>query len=294
VTLAGASCLAAQPSVPASGTWGTGATMAQFESEVGSATIGTRICAAGGYAARRPFQCYDTVANNWTMLAPLPAGRDHGEAIVYDGSFYFAGGNGEDGDAPGWRYDFGTNAWQPIAELPNVSASGAAMLNGFAYFGTITSMYQYNPRTRQVRLIAGDGRVLRDHSQIVAFQGEIWQIGGRNSQGSPHPSISIYDPASETWRPGPPMIGNRAGFAAAATSTLLFVAGGEKLDAPSGVIATAEAIAAGDATWSAIPRLPIAVHGVGSGIIGNAFYVLGGSRVQSTAINFGDVQIYRW
>jgi hypothetical protein len=268
--------------------------MAQLESEVGSATIGTRICAAGGFPARRPFQCYDTAANSWTTLAPLPAGRDHGEAIAYDGSFYFAGGTGEEGDAPGWRYDFGSNAWQPIAELPNVSASGAAMLNGFAYFGTYTSVYQYNPRTRQVRLIPGDGRALRDHSQIVAFQGEIWQIGGRNSQGSPNPAVSIYDPASETWRPGPSMIGNRAGFAAAATPTLLFVAGGEKLDAPSGVIATAEAIAAGDAAWSSIPRLPSAVHGVGSGIIGNAFYVLGGSRVQATAINFGDVQIYRW
>jgi hypothetical protein len=293
-TLAGASCLAAKPVAPANGTWSTGATMAVLESEVAAATVGTRICAAGGYTARRTFQCYDTATDTWANLAPLPAGRDHGEAVAHDGAIYFTGGNGEAGDSPGWRYDFAANRWDAVPELPNASVSSGTMLGGFAYFGTVSAIYQFNPRTRQLRLIPGDGRVVRDHSNLVAFQGEIWQVGGRNSLGQPNPAVSIWDPASETWRPGPSMANNRSGFAAAATSTAIFVAGGERLFAPSGVIETVEAIAAGDDAWTPLPSLLIPVHGVGAGIVGNAFYLLGGSRVQATAINFGDVQIYRW
>ncbi len=293
-TLAGAACLASKPSVPANGAWTAGATMASMQSEVGTATIGTRSCAAGGFVAQRDFQCYDAATNSWTVLAPLPAGRDHGEAVAYDGAIYFTGGNGEEGDASGWRYDFGANRWQAVPELPNVAASGAAMLHGFAYFGGFTAIYQYDPRSRQARLIPGDTFAPRDHSQLVAFQGEIWHFGGRGNSGAPNAVVSIFDPASETWRQGPMLRNPRAGFAASASSTVLFVAGGEKLDAPTAVINTAEAIAAGDSSWTALPSLPFGVHGVGSMLYGNAFYTLGGSRVQATAINFGDVQIYRF
>jgi len=294
-TLAGASCLASTPTVPANGTWSAGTLMPAQESEVATAIVGSRICAAGGYPARRPFQCYDAAANAWTTLAPLPAGRDHGMAVGHEGAIYFTGGNGEDGNSYGWRYDFAANQWQAIAALPLSSASGAALLDGFLYFGSVGgALYQFNPRTQAVRMIAADGRVLRDHSQVVAFQGEIWLMGGRNAFGQPNPAVSIWDPASETWRAGPSMLNNRSGFAAAATPTAILVAGGEKLDAPSGVIASAEGIAAGDTSWTSLPNLPIPVHGVGSAIYGNAFFLIGGSRVQATAVNFGDVQIYRW
>jgi hypothetical protein len=151
---------------------------------------------------------------------------------------------------------------------------------------------QYNLRTNQLRFIPGDGRAARDHSQLVAFQGELWLLGGRSGLGTANGAVSIFDPASETWRVGPPMSGRRSGFAAAASGTTLFVAGGELL--PSTVIRTAEAIAAGDAGWTALPAMPIAVHGVGSAIHGSAFYVVGGSRVAGTAVNFGDLQIYRF
>jgi hypothetical protein len=118
---------------------------------------------------------------------------------------------------------------RPVPELPFVAASGAAMLGGFVYFGGLTALVQYNPRTRQSRVIAATGRAQRDHSQVVAFQGEIWFIAGRGN-GFTNRVVSIYDPASETWRAGPLLATSRAGFAAAASATTLFVAGGEFLD----------------------------------------------------------------
>ncbi|MBZ0248254.1 MAG: hypothetical protein K8F93_01235, partial [Burkholderiales bacterium] len=56
----------------------------------------------------------------------------------------------------------------------------------------------------------------------------------------------------------------------------------------------AEAIAAGDAAWTPIPAPPVAVHGVGGAIHGNAFHLIGGSRVAATAVNTGTVQVYRF
>jgi hypothetical protein len=202
-TLASAACHAAKPSVPAGGTWSAGATMAILESETGLATVGTRSCTMGGYTSQRTFQCYDASSNSWTVMPPMPAGRDHGEAVAHDGSIYFTGGLGETGDSWGWRFDFPSNRWVAVPELPNVAASGAALLNGFAYFAGFSAIYQFNPRTRQVRLIAADNRAARDHSQLVAFQGELWFMGGRNGLGVVNRVVSIFDPASETWRAGP-------------------------------------------------------------------------------------------
>jgi N-acetylneuraminic acid mutarotase len=293
-TLASAACHASKPSVPAGGTWGTGATMAILESETGLATVGTRSCTMGGYTSQRTFQCYDAASNSWTVMPPMPAGRDHGEAVAYDGAIYFTGGLGETGDSWGWRFDFLQNRWIAVPELPNVAASGAAMLNGFAYFAGFNAIYQFNPRTRQVRAIAGDNRAARDHSQLVAFQGELWFIAGRNGSGVVNRVVSIFDPASEAWRAGPALGTGRSGFAAAASATTLFVAGGEILSQPASTIGSAEAISAGDLLWTPLPNLPQAVHGFGGVVHGNAFLTLGGSRVAGTAVNAGDVQIYRF
>jgi hypothetical protein len=292
--LAGSACLAAKPNVPASGSWSTGATMPSRESEIAIATSGTRSCIAGGFPARNAFQCYDAQANSWTTLPALPAGRDHGEAFFHEGAYHFTGGDGEAGDAPGWRFDFTANRWSPVAELPPIYASGAAMLGGYVYFGGAGGMVQYDPKARRSRNVAGDGRA-RDHSQLVAFQGEIWMMGGRNVAGVAHPLVSIWDPASETWRSGPQLLARRAGFAAAATATTIFLTGGELLDTtPRVVLNNAEAISAGDASWTALPPIPNAVHGVGGAIHGNAFYAIGGSRSAGTAVNFGEMQVYRF
>jgi hypothetical protein len=146
-----------------------------------------------------------------------------------------------------------------------------------------------------VRLIAADNRAARDHSQLVAFQGELWFMGGRNGLGVVNRVVSIFDPASETWRAGPSLGTGRSGFAAAASATTLFAAGGENFGVqPAFTIGSAEAISAGDSLWTPLPSLPRPVHGFGGVVHGNAFVTLGGSRVPSSAVNFGDVQIYRF
>ena len=57
------------------------------------------------------------------------------------------------------------------------------MLGGFAWFGDLTGdLWQYDPRTGQSRRFSADGRAPRDHSQVIAFQGELWMIAGRQQE----------------------------------------------------------------------------------------------------------------
>ncbi|HEX3060536.1 MAG TPA: hypothetical protein VHP62_14320, partial [Usitatibacter sp.] len=143
---------------------------------------------------------------------------------------------------------------------------------------------------------AGQRTVPRDHAQLIAFQGELWMIAGRG--GTPLAEtrrVTIYDPASETWREGPAVNTARAGFAASANDSMIMIAGGEMLSTnPVRTINSAEAILAGATTWVSLPNLPSAVHGVPGALHGNAFYLMGGSGVASLAVNTSEVQVYRW
>jgi hypothetical protein len=119
-------------------------------------------------------------------------------------------------------------------------------------------------------------------------------IAGREELQTETAAVSIFDPASETWRPGPTLRVARGGFAIAASPALLMVAGGEVLADGQRVLSSVEGIAAGDQAWSAMPPLRTSVHGVGGALFGNAFFAIGGSSTAGHAVNPGLLQIYRW
>lgn len=298
--LAGTSCVDGTPAVPSSGNWTLAPRAPVALSESATATLGGRSCLAGGFDHFKAFLCYEAASGNWTTLLDMPVGRDHPAAVAMGDELYLAGGYPNDAasgqEISGWRYRFSTGKWDAVPQLPYVAAAGAAMLDGYAYFGQLNGdIHQVDLRTLATRRIPGDGSALRDHAQLVAFQGELWFMGGRNTSWVDTSRVSIYDPASETWRPGPRMRTTRAGFAAAASPTLLLAAGGERISTPPySVLGSVEGIAAGEDQWTMLADLPVAVHGVGGAIHGNAFHVLGGSRIPAGVGNEGTVQIYRW
>ncbi len=297
---AGAVCLDGTPSVPQATTWSQGPAEPSPVSESGNAVVGSSIYMAGGFGNTRGFKRFDAQANAWTVLAETPAGRDHSQAAAIGDSIYVTGGNhngGGDHSSQGWRYVIAENRWEAIPTLPGVTQAGGATLAGFAYFGDVNgNLTQFDPRTRATRQIASaGGGVPRDHSQLVEFQGELWLIGGRQVNVRETVRVSIYDPASETWRLGPNLARARAGFAAAATRELLVVAGGELLCCqPWSVLPAVEAIAAGGEQWQPLPDLPTPLHGFGGIIFGNAFYTVGGTVVAGAVSNAGIVQVLRW
>ena len=297
---AGAVCLEGSPSLPQSPTWSQGPAEPQPVSESANAIVGSSIYMAGGFGNTRGFKRFNAQGNTWTVLAQTPAGRDHGLATAIGDSIYVTGGNhngGGDHSANGWRYVIAEDRWETIAQLPGVTQAGAATLGGFAYFGDVDgNLVQFDPRTRTTRTIpSAPGAVPRDHSQLVAFQGELWMIGGRQVNVRETARVSIYDPASEAWRMGPTLGTARAGFAAAASREFLFVAGGELLASqPWRVVASVEAIAAGSGEWRAMPDMPTPLHGFGGIVFGNAFYTVGGTVVAGAVSNAGIVLRLGW
>jgi len=297
---AGSVCLDTTPAVPQAATWSLGPAEPQPVSESGNAVVGSSIYMAGGFGNTRGFKRFDAQSNTWTVLAETPAGRDHALAAAVGDSIYVTGGNhngGGDHSSWGWRYVIAEDRWEAIPTLPAVTQAGGAALAGFAYFGDVNgNLTQFDPRTRTTRQIpAAGGAVPRDHSQLVEFQGELWLIGGRQVNVRETARVAIYDPASETWRPGPNLAFARAGFAVAATRELLIVAGGELLCCqPWRVLPAVEAIAAGADQWRALPDLPTPLHGFGGIIHGNAFYTVGGTIVAGAVTNQGIVQVLRW
>ncbi|HYC35135.1 MAG TPA: hypothetical protein VEC19_01845 [Usitatibacter sp.] len=299
-TPAGTACVEGTPSVPSNATWSSGAPEPQpAVSESANAVVGDSIYMAGGFGDTRGFKRYDASRNQWTVLPQTPAGRDHGLAAAYDGAIYVAGGNhngGGDHSFNGWRYLIAENRWENLAGIPSVTQAGAATLGGYVWFTSFNGgLQQFNPRTGQAQTIPPDGNgTPRDHSLLVPFQGELWLIGGRQLGVRETARVAIYDPASQTWRAGPLLRTPRAGFAVAASPTILIVAGGEVLSGTFGVLGSVEAIAAGENAWSLLPNLPTPLHGFGALIVGNAFFTVGGTVIPGAVSNAGIVQVLRW
>ena len=294
-TLAGSACVEGTPTVPANGSWTAGPPMPLAISEIATAVTGGFAYVAGGIPNFTSFMRLDLARSEWQVLPSLPSGRHHAVAVALGDEVMVSGGFAA-GSAPrGARYSIASGTWESTELMPPAAASGGAPLYGFAWFGDMSgSLYQHDPRTGHARQFAPDFRAPRDHSNLVAFQGELWMIGGRTELVNESAAVSIFDPASETWRPGPPMRAARAGFAAAATPTALIVAGGEIISGTFRTLNGVEAIAAGQQEWSMLPNLPTAIHGVGGAVHGNAFFAIGGSTRAGNATNPGIVQVYRW
>lgn len=298
--LAGSVCLEGTPRAPTAGSWTSGTAMPDPQSELAAANWNGRFYVAGGFGAARGFKRYDPVGNSWSVLTDLPGGRDHALAVVLGADLFVTGGfaNGPGGNQndAGWRYIEAENRWEAVPGLPFYAASGAAALNGYAYWGNDSGdVVQFDPRLRRSRTIAAHlTGGPRDHSQLVAFMGELWMLGGRGVVTGETGRVSVFDPASETWREGPALQFPRGGFAAATTATQIIVSGGEMIINGNFARNETEAIAAGENVWSMLPPLPMAMHGLGGVTNGNAFYALGGSTLAGGIRNRGEVQIYRW
>lgn len=298
--LSGAVCLDTTPSLPNAPVWSQGAVMPHPVSETPAAGSGDKIYLAGGYrsgtSAVRDFSQYEISTNTWSELSKLPYARDHAMAIEFEGQIFVFGGNQSDAsdNSPGWRFNPPQNSWTPLPPIISGVASGSARLGGKLYFGSVEGIItELDPRTLIARSLPMETAVMRDHSQLLAFQGEIWLLGGRDSTAETS-LVSIFDPASETWRVGPPMRAARGGFAAASDEKMIVLTGGELIYSGRRVVASSEVLLAGSQSFATLPNLPVPVHGMGGVLRDRTFIVLGGSKRAGIAVNSGEVQVLRW
>jgi hypothetical protein len=155
------------------------------------------------------------------------------------------------------------------------------VLHGRAWIGNEDGSLQvYEPRSGAVQTVAPASSRPRDHSQVLAWLGEIWMIGGRAPETT---SVSIYDPVTGRWRAGPSLNRARGGFAAAVVDGHLVVAGGEVFTGGVRLEPSVEVLAPGAPAWRLAGDMPLALHGVGGAAVGRRFYLLGGSTVAGSA-----------
>jgi N-acetylneuraminic acid mutarotase len=284
-SLGGAACIDGTPLARTRGNWVESAAIpGPPQSEHAATVLDGKIYMMSGFGDPRGFKRYDAATDTWATLQTTPAGRDHLAAFAIDGGVFMSGGSpqgGGDDVTIAFRYDVAAARWEPRPEVGPHFGSHAAMLNGRAYIGSFSgSLQEYDPAQRLVRTIARASTRQRDHSQVVAFLGEIWMIAGRTPETT---SVSIYDPVTEKWRDGPSLNRVRGGFAAAVVGDQIVIGGGEVLGASARIEPSVEVYTAGMSSWQLGPDLPLPVHGVAGAAVGGRFYAIGGSRNAATA-----------
>jgi N-acetylneuraminic acid mutarotase len=180
---------------PALNGWESITPMASGTERGGAAVgvIGTKVYVAGGYrgGAVTDFAAYDTVADSWQSLPPLPERRDHLVGGVVDGVFFAVGGRDaaiEDLNGRVDAFDPAEGYWRSVSAMsvPRAGAASATL----------------------------DGR-------IYVFGGE----GAPGNQGV-FPHVSGYDAATDAWTALPDMPIPRHGTGAAAINGVIYVPGG--------------------------------------------------------------------
>ena len=274
--------------------------MPTARSEMRAAVVDGIIYVPGGFGGLTSFEAYDPANDSWTQLAPLPEPAHHMMVTSYNGKVYVFGG----GPDLSWRatasvlvYDPATAAWTEAELMPERRMSGEAVLLGnFIYLvggtGGTTALLRYDPAEDAWAVLPGPSQP-REHVAAVAFNDELWVIGGRWGGTGALATVEIFSPASGSWRDGPEMNEARSGFGAAAVGGRIVVAGGEILGArPWTALAGAEVYDPDTDAWTLLPKLPAGIHGMPVvGFEGSAF-VLGGSDRAGGIDNRGRVLKY--
>jgi N-acetylneuraminic acid mutarotase len=205
---------------PAANTWTMKAQIPTQRAASASAAIGTKIYVAGGAMGSngasfgptvRDFAAYDTVANTWETLDPIPMpGRNHAVGAAVNGIFYIIGGR-TNGPTDGLQnrvdaYDPATRTWTQKANMP-VARGGCmgGVVNG------------------QIVVVGGEGNA-RDINPNGVF-----------------PDTDVYDPVADMWRVMAPMRTPRHGTGAAGVGNKLYVPGGATAQGGGTAVAILEA-----------------------------------------------------
>jgi N-acetylneuraminic acid mutarotase len=257
-------------------------------------------------------QEYDTATNTWTEKKNMPLATHHAAVAAFNGKLYVFGGQAvvQPGGSPqmpianSWEYDPANDSWKALAPLPSPrTASSAVAVGGKIYVIGGASVHPgqkvvplgpkvphralglndaYDPETNTWEARA-PMPTARNHAAIGAVDGKIYVIGGMIgslyvTRGSNTNVVEIYDPATNKWGvAGMRMPTPRSGAGWATHDGKIYVAGGQIYD--HDVIAAIRAVEAYDPatnSWSILPTMLTARHGVNVAAIGNRLYVIGG------------------
>jgi len=186
---------------------------------------------------------YDPIADVITIVAaPWPPGINTlpGGFTVFNNKFYILGGfdipDGVGTDQI-WEFTPTTNAWVqkstvlpvPLGYIPTATIGSLIYTGGGADItgGTLTdttNSFVYDPVADNITTIATIPRAT-SNTRGLNFNGQMWVLGGQFP--TPVNEVDIYDPVSNSWSLGPPMLVARRNFATDTNGTdHIWAAGG--------------------------------------------------------------------
>ncbi|XP_016308770.1 kelch-like protein 29 [Sinocyclocheilus anshuiensis] len=148
---------------------------------------------------------YDTITNQWEMVAPLPKPVHSAAATVCGGKIYVFGGVNEAGLSAGVLQSYvpQTNAWSFIESpmidnkyAPAVTLNGYIFILGGAYARATTI---YDPEKGNIK--AGPNmNHSRQFCSAVVLDGKIYVTGGIvSSEGPALGTMEAFDPCANVW-----------------------------------------------------------------------------------------------
>lgn len=213
----------------------------------------------GGWYPEDKAWAYDTKAQSWSALPPMPTPRGALAATAVGDKIYVVGG----------------------AKIP----SGMSLPNGLTpggpveMLGTLEVFDTTTNRWASLKPMS----LPRNHHGVAALAGKLYVMGGR--VGSPFSggwsvnvsTTEIYDIASGAWSTGTPMPTARSGVGVAALAGRIYVLGGEGwLGNFGGVFRSNQAYDPNTNSWAEETRMPTPRHGFAVAVIDGKLYAVSG------------------
>jgi N-acetylneuraminic acid mutarotase len=145
-------------------------------------------------------------------------------------------------------------------------------------------LHRYNPATNSWVELAPPPR---NHALGVmrAINGELYLVGGfegGNRSTVASAALDVYNPATNSWTPGPPMPTARSGATGQVLNGVLYMVGGS--DFFGNVFATVEAYSPSTNSWTTKAAMPGARRVLASALLNGKLFAIGGSNAGNTPV----------
>ncbi|GAA4890822.1 Kelch repeat-containing protein [Ferrimonas pelagia] len=297
----------------ATGCWLPGSDAPQQLLDPASALLNGSLHIVGGKTSSghvTAHYAYDVDADSWRTLAAKPGDAVENAALAaFDGALYLFGGstgpfNGARSEA--YRFDPGSNSWNAIAAMPvalggiraEVIGDEILIAGGMNDDGaSVNSLLIYTPATDSWRVGLAMPQA-RDNPGTAVLGGELYVMGGRErladgtTLDGTLASMSIYDPASDSWRSGADMVEGRRTFAVSTVNGRIQVVGGEIASgAPEQVFTEVEEYDPDTEQWQVLSEADVPTHGSGFATHQNALILVVGGPSAGSSYSAATYQI---